>query len=139
MRCRETMLCATCTTFSTRGNFYVSPISFENTLKNWHLKNKQKTAILNGCISKARANSESKLIFSESSFNFLQKSLVFLAAPPIWVHGRGLCPLQPPCRCQRLAVLKELSCMYEKSKWINSSFILTYLFTKDTGNNNNTN
>ena len=75
MRCRETMLCATCTTFSTRGNFYVSPIPFENTLKNWHLKNKQKPAILNGCMSEARANSESKLIFSESSFNFLQKSL----------------------------------------------------------------
>ena len=34
-------------------------------------------------------NSESKLKFSESSLNFLQNSVVFL-------HGRGLGPLQPP-------------------------------------------
>ena len=38
---------------------------------------KNKKATLNGCISKARANSESKLIFSESPLNFLQNSVVF--------------------------------------------------------------
>ena len=43
----------------------------------------------NGCISKARANSESKLTFSENSFNFLQNKVVFCTL-------RGLCPLQPP-------------------------------------------
>ena len=37
----------------------------------WHLK-KNKNTTLNGCISKARANSESKVTFSESSFNFVQ-------------------------------------------------------------------
>ena len=35
-------------------------------------KKKKNNATLNGCISKARANSESKLTFSESSFNFVQ-------------------------------------------------------------------
>ena len=39
-------------------------------------------ATSNGCISKARANSESKLTFSESSL--------------MWVHGRGLHPQQSP-------------------------------------------
>ena len=38
---------------------------------------KKKNATLNGCISKARMNSESKLTFSKSSFNFIQKSIVF--------------------------------------------------------------
>ena len=36
-----------------------------NTLKNWHFK-KGKNANLNGCISKGKAYSESKLTFSES-------------------------------------------------------------------------
>ena len=50
----------------------------------WELafKEKTKNATLNGCISKARANSESKLTFSESSLNFLQNSL---APPPTTV------------------------------------------------------
>ena len=39
------------------------------------IKQKTKNVTFNGCISKARANSESKLTFSESSFNFLQKGL----------------------------------------------------------------
>ena len=38
---------------------------------------KKKKATLNGCISKARTNSESKLIFSESPLNFLQNRVVF--------------------------------------------------------------
>ena len=41
------------------------------------LKKKRKNAILNGFISKARVNSESKLTFLESSFNFLQNRVVF--------------------------------------------------------------
>ena len=39
--------------------------------------NQKKNATLNGCISKARANSEFKLTFSESPFHFLQNSVVF--------------------------------------------------------------
>ena len=41
-----------------------------------HLKQTKK-ATLNGCISKDRVNSESKLKFSESSFNFLEYRVVF--------------------------------------------------------------
>ena len=40
-------------------------------MKNWHLKKTKKTAHLNGFISKARANSESKLTFLESSLTRL--------------------------------------------------------------------
>ena len=58
-------------------------------------KNKQKKATLNGCILKARTNSDSKLTFSESSFSFLQSRVVVLHALPIWVHGRGLRPYNP--------------------------------------------
>ena len=65
-------------------------------------------ATLNGCISKATANSESKLAFSESSFNFLQNRVVFLHALPTWVHGKGLRFLELRCRCQRLAGFEEL-------------------------------
>ena len=40
-------------------------------------KKKTKHATLNGCISKARANSGFKLTFSESLLSFLQNSVVF--------------------------------------------------------------
>ena len=43
---------------------------------------------------------------------FMQFSLEkggFLHALPTWVHGWGLRLLQPQCRCQRLARLKELT------------------------------
>ena len=45
---------------------------------------KIKNESLNGCISKTRANSESKLTCSESSFNFLQKSVAFCV-----IYSRG--------------------------------------------------
>ena len=64
-------------------------------MKIWHLK-KTKGASFNGCISKARANSESKLTFSESSFNFFSKKGCFLYALPTWIHDRALHPLQSP-------------------------------------------
>ena len=47
-------------------------------------KKKAKNESLNGCISKTRANSESKLTCSESSFSFLQKSVVFCV-----IYSRG--------------------------------------------------
>ena len=63
----------------------------------WNIpfKKKAKNGTLNGCISKARANSESKLTFWESSFNFIQTGL-FLARSTTWVHGMGLLLLQSP-------------------------------------------
>ena len=71
-------------------------------------KPKKTPETLNGCISKARANSESKLTFSESSFNFLQNSVVFYTLYPRGYTVGGSSTYNPRCRCQRLAVLKEL-------------------------------
>ena len=49
-------------------------------MKNWHL-GKTKTT-LKGCISEGRSNLESKLTFSESSFNFLSNRVVFFTLSP---------------------------------------------------------
>ena len=59
-------------------------------------------------ISKARTNSESKVTFSESSFNFLQESVVFSTLYPRGYRARGFAPYHPWCRCERLTGLKEL-------------------------------
>ena len=69
----------------------------------------KKNATLNSCISKARANSESKLTFSESSFNFLQKTLFFARSIYMDTRQGGPSPYNPRCRCQRLAGLRELT------------------------------
>ena len=60
----------------------------------FRIKKKKKNATLNSLISKARANSESKLTFSESSFNFLKNIIAFcMLYPP------GYSPvLLPPAR-----------------------------------------
>ena len=50
--------------------------------ENLSFKKKTKNASLNGCISKASASAESKQIFSESSFSFLQNSVLFCALYP---------------------------------------------------------
>ena len=55
------------------------------------IKKKTENGTWNGCISKARKNSESKLTFSESSFNFLEKSTVFCTLYP-----RGYTQGAPP-------------------------------------------
>ena len=77
---------------------YFEKLSFKKTLKN---------EPLNGCISKARANSESKLTFSESSFNFLQNN-VFCALCPGGYTAGGSASYNPRCLCQRLVGHKEL-------------------------------
>ena len=81
-------------------------------MKIWHLK-KTKGASFSGCISKARANSKSKLTFSESSFNFFSKKGCFLYALPTWIHDRALHPYNPRYRYQWLARLKELKVLRE--------------------------
>ena len=58
-----------------------SPCSRRILWKNDILK-KTKNATLNGCISKARTNSESELTFAESSFNFVQNRVVFCTLYP---------------------------------------------------------
>ena len=76
------------------------------------LKNPQKTPeTLNGGNSKTRMNLESRLRFSESSFNFPQNSII-LSVPiiaPKWVHDGRLCPLQLPAPLPVVKRLKWLS------------------------------
>ena len=71
-------------------------------------KTKTKIPTLNSYISKARANSESKLKFSESSFSFLQNNIVFCTLYPRGYMAGGSALYNPWCRCQQLAVLKEV-------------------------------
>ena len=62
-------------TFAPKQCFYLNHSTREYVEK---LSFKQpKRAILNGCISKARTNSEIRLAFSESSFNFLESRLFY--------------------------------------------------------------
>ena len=79
------------------------------------IKKKRKNTTLKGHISKTRTNLESRLRFSESLFNFLENSIVFLRALPSWVHGSELRPSKPHPRCQWLAGLK----------WLNNKVIRT--------------
>ena len=79
------------------------------------LKKKQKKN-LNGYISKTRTNLDSKPIFSESSFNFLQNSIIFCK-----IYPRGYStttPYNPQRRWQRLASLKELRSLETLDKGI---------------------
>ena len=68
-------------TFAPKPCFYLTH-SVREYFEKLAFKEKQKTK---NATVKAKPNSESKLTFSESSFNFLQNRVVF---------GRGLCPLQ---------------------------------------------
>ena len=90
--------------------FYQHPLthSAREYFEKLALKKTTKNATLNGCISKARANSESKLTFSESSLNFLQNRVVFCTLYPHEYTAGGSASYNPWCRCQRLAGLKEL-------------------------------
>ena len=71
-------------------------------------KKTTKNATLNRCISKARTNSESKLTFSECSFNFLQYRWGFFCTfyPCEYTTGEPA-PLNPRCHYQQLVRLKE--------------------------------
>ena len=68
---------------------------------------KKTNLTLNGCITKARANSELKANIFGKSIQFSLKQGCFLHAPLTWVHGRGLWPpCNPRCCFQRLAELR---------------------------------
>ena len=69
---------------------------------------KTKNATLNSFIANARANSESKLTFSESSFNFLQIIVVFCTLYPRGYTTGGCAPYKSQYHCQQLARLKQL-------------------------------
>ena len=70
---------------------------------------KSKNATLNGCISKVRMNSESKLTFSESSSNFVQNRVVLRMLYPRGYTAGGFVNYNPRHCCQVLAGLKELT------------------------------
>ena len=89
-------------------NYFLLTHSAREYFEKLAFKKKTKNSALNGCISKARANSELKLIFSESSFNFLQNRVVFCTLYPRGHTAGGFAPYKPRCRCQQLAGLKEL-------------------------------
>ena len=69
-------------TFGKKQSFYLTHSTWEFFENLVFTKKKQKNATLNSLISKARANSESKLIFSESPFNFLKNRVVFCTLYP---------------------------------------------------------
>ena len=81
---------------------------------------KKQNAALNRCISKARVNSESKLTFSESSFNFLQNRVIFCTLYPRGYTAWGSTPYNHRCRCQQLVGLKELQ--WKKKTFLSISF-----------------
>ena len=69
----------------------------------------KKNPTLNGCISNARANSESKLTFSESLFNFFQNRVVSCTRFTRVYTAGGSALYNPQCCCQWLDGLKELN------------------------------
>ena len=74
----------------------INPFSVGILRKIANKKKQTKNPTLNGYISKTRANSESKLKFSESSFKFLQNSVLFCTLYPREYTAGGSAPLQPP-------------------------------------------
>ena len=78
-------------TFGPKQCFYLTHSATEYFEKLAFTK-KKKNATLNGCISKARASSESKLKFLEISFNFLQNSVVFARSTHVGTREGALPP-----------------------------------------------
>ena len=96
---------------------------------------------INGYISKTRKSSESKLKYSESSFNFLQICVVFCTLYWHEYTAGGSFPYHFLCCCQRLAALKELKmiknvfCFMLKALFVFEIFIflvLTFWLCKKT-------
>ena len=91
---------------------------------------KTKSRILNDHISKTRTNSESKLKFSESSFNLLQNSVYFCSLYPRGYTAGGSTLYNPHCCCQRFAGLKGKGLMMsQKKNWTCS--LLSISFTNE--------
>ena len=73
------------------------------------LKKQKKKTNLNDHIVENRTRLGSRLNFSESSFNFLQNSVIFCAFYPRWYMTGGSAPHIPRLHCQRRSGLKVLS------------------------------
>ena len=80
--------------FRAKAVFLLNPFSNEIL---WKTANKKQTrnSTLNGYISKTRVHSESKLKLSESSFKFLQNTLVFCMLHPPGHTAEGSAPTTP--------------------------------------------
>ena len=87
---------------------------------------KKKHATLNGCISKSRANSDSKLTFSESSFHFLQNKIVFCTLYPRGYTAGGSVPLKPPVSLPAIRRAQRVS--YEPIKLLNLLFFAYFVW-----------
>ena len=94
-------------TFGPKQCFYLTH-SVRESFQKLAFQKKTKNATLNGCVSKDRANYETILTFSESSFNFLQNKVVFCTLYSRRYTAGSSSPLNFWCCSQRLAVLKEL-------------------------------
>ena len=78
---------------------------------------KKQNGTSNGCISKPGAISVLKLTFSESSFNYLQNSVVFCTLYPGGYTLRSSTPYNTRCNYHQLAEMRELT-MSQKKFWI---------------------
>ena len=89
----------------------------------WKIANEKqpKLSTLNGYISKARANSETELKFSENSFKFLQSSLMLWSLYPRWLRPQPLVLLPATCGFQRVND--------EPGKVLNSLFFVVFLMS----------
>ena len=97
------------------------------TLTNWHYKNNYPTLIIfNHHTSISRTNLESEVRFSESSFNFLQKSVLFCALYPHWYTAGRSASYNLGWYCHRLVGLKRL--MMSQKKNLNLLFFWLFLW-----------
>ena len=99
---------------------------------------KRKHATLNGHISKTRTNLGSRLRFPESSFNFLQNSVIFCALFPRGYTTGEFAPLKPPIplpaarRAEKVKKCCESHCP-EKWKTSRRTSVLKSLWRKLVG------
>ena len=114
--------------FWTKAMLSLNPFSLEILWKRGTYK-KNNNETLNGCISNARANSGSKLICSESLFNFLQNNVVFASSTHVGTWQRDSAPYNPRCPWQRLAGLKKLSLISGKNIW---NVSIKYMYVAST-------
>ena len=84
-------------------------VKFENTLKNWHIKKTNKNRNFKRFYLKSLSEFRVKTNIFKNFIQFSSKKKGFLHALLMWVHGRGLCPLQPPVPLPAARGVKKLN------------------------------
>ena len=84
-------------------------VKFENTLKNRHIKKNKKKRNFKRFYLKSLSEFRVKTNIFKNFIQFSSKKKGFLHALPMWVHGRGLCPLQPPVPLPAARGVKKLN------------------------------